>query len=141
MALPKGVSAGISKVNNQLRPKQNGGEGLVAVSRADGNTLAADGTTTAQYSGAGFCLHTRAKAVRLGAMATVGLKCALRHKSALLLLTEKSEPWRQDLSISKVASGIQRKDDFMARQAPRRRLDRVILNDKQGPSADSVLVL
>ena len=88
MALPKGASAGVSKLNNQLRLKQNGGKGLVAVACADRDALAADRAAAAQHSSAGFCLHPRAKAVRLGAMATVRLKCALGHKSALLLLIE-----------------------------------------------------
>ena len=71
-----------------FRQKRNGRRRLVAETRADCNALAADGATAAQHGGAGLGLHPRAKSVSLHAMASVRLKCALRHKSALLLPLE-----------------------------------------------------
>jgi len=88
MALPKGVLPELRTSPDQLRPKQNGGKGLVAVARTDRDALAADRTTATQHGSSGLCLHARPKAVRLGAAVAVRLKCALGHKSALLSLTE-----------------------------------------------------
>jgi len=61
---------------------------LVAEAGADRYTLAANRAAAAQHGCAGLGLHARTKSVRLGAMAAVGLKCALGHKNALPLLVE-----------------------------------------------------
>jgi hypothetical protein len=63
---------------------------LVAEAGAHGDALAASGTATIQNSGAALGLHARAKAVLLDSAMTVGLKCALGHRNALLFLWEKS---------------------------------------------------
>jgi hypothetical protein len=59
---------------------------LVAEAGADSHTLAADGATAAQHGCAALGLHPRAKAVSLNPLAAIGLKCALGHKNALLIL-------------------------------------------------------
>jgi hypothetical protein len=68
----------------RLRLKQIDGRRLVAEAGAYGDTLAADGATTAQHGCAGLGLHARTKTVRLDAFAAIGLKCALGHENALL---------------------------------------------------------
>lgn len=60
----------------------------IAITGADRDALAANGAATAQHGRASLGLHARAKAVGLGAMAAVWLKCALGHGNALLLLFE-----------------------------------------------------
>jgi hypothetical protein len=62
------------------------GEGweLVAVARADSNAMAALGTAARQNGSSALSLHAAAKSVGLRAAAAIGLKCALRHGSALL---------------------------------------------------------
>ena len=69
-------------------PEQNGRRDLVAVSGADRDTFAANGTAAAQHGCTRLRLHARAKAVSLGATLAVGLKCALGHRNALLILNE-----------------------------------------------------
>jgi hypothetical protein len=64
------------------------GKRLVAVTGADGNTLAANRAAAAEYGCAGLGLHARAKSVRLHTVAAVGLKCALGHRNALLFPIE-----------------------------------------------------
>jgi hypothetical protein len=61
---------------------------LVAEACAHRYTLAANGATAAQYSCAALGLHPRAEAMRLHALAAIGLKCALGHKNALLFPNE-----------------------------------------------------
>jgi hypothetical protein len=68
-------------------PKTRRQNALVAVSGADGNAMAALGPTTGQHGCAALGLHTDPEAVGLGPVTAVGLKCALRHGSALLLVT------------------------------------------------------
>jgi len=68
-----------------LSGKFSEGGKLVAKSSADGHTLAASGATTRENGGAALGLHASPEAMRLNAAATVRLKCALRHKTALLL--------------------------------------------------------
>jgi hypothetical protein len=48
--------------------------------------MAAFGPATGQHGGAALGLHTDPEAVGLGPVTAVGLKCALRHGSALLCL-------------------------------------------------------
>jgi hypothetical protein len=57
---------------------------LVAEASAHGHSLAANGAAAAQHGSAAFGLHSRAKSVRLNALAAVRLKCALGHENALL---------------------------------------------------------
>jgi hypothetical protein len=86
------------RLRNQRIPERRGrwnealaewkGSGLVAEASTDGNTLAANGTATAQHCCAGFGLHARPKSMRLHTVAAVGLKCALGHENALLFPTE-----------------------------------------------------
>lgn len=52
---------------------------LVAVARADRDTLTALGAPARKDRGTALGLHAGAKAVRLGTAAAVRLKCALRH--------------------------------------------------------------
>jgi hypothetical protein len=59
-------------------------EGLVAEAGTDGNALATDGATAAEYGCAALGLHPRAETVGLDALAAIGLKCALGHENALL---------------------------------------------------------
>jgi len=66
-----------------LRHKRRG---LVAISGADGDALAASGATAAEHGGAAFGLHAGAEAVSLHAAVTVRLKRALGHGNALLIL-------------------------------------------------------
>jgi hemolysin activation/secretion protein len=80
------VLAETFEIENRSGRNKAAGKGLVAVARADGYTLAANGTAAAQHGCARLGLHTRAESMRLGAMAAVRLKCALGHKNALLLL-------------------------------------------------------
>jgi hypothetical protein len=63
---------------------------LVAEAGANGNALAASGTTAAENGGAALGLHARTEAVLLYAAVAVRLKCALRHGNALLSANEKS---------------------------------------------------
>jgi hypothetical protein len=76
-------NASMCSTRNQSGKISEGGK-LVAVSSTDGHTLAACGTTTRKNGGAALGLHASPEAVRLYAAATVRLKCALRHKTALL---------------------------------------------------------
>lgn len=73
--------------NSGLRPTIEGRR-LVAESGADGYALAALRATAAEYGGAALGLHAGAEAVGLHAAVAVGLKCALGHKIALLILME-----------------------------------------------------
>lgn len=57
---------------------------LVAVARAHSDALAALRAAAGKHSGPGLGLHAASKAVNLGTTAAVGLKCALRHGTALL---------------------------------------------------------
>lgn len=57
---------------------------LIAISGADGNPLAALGATARQHGLSGFGLHAAAETMNFGSAAAIGLKCALRHGSALL---------------------------------------------------------
>jgi hypothetical protein len=59
---------------------------LVAIARADGDTLAAFGTPARKHRGAAFRLHAAAEAVRLRAAAAVGLKSTLGHGKTSLLI-------------------------------------------------------
>ena len=65
---------------------------LVAISSANGNALAALGTTAGKYCCPGFSLHPRQKSVRLGSVAAVRLECALWHDTALLISLRKFVP-------------------------------------------------
>jgi len=71
--------------NFGLRP---GIEGrlLVAVTGADSHALAALRAAAAEHGGAALGLHTGTEAVGLHAAVAVGLKCALGHGIALLIL-------------------------------------------------------
>jgi hypothetical protein len=66
------------------RPEGKEGRKLVAVSCADGNAVTALGAAARQNSGSALGLHAAAKTMGLRAAATIRLKCALRHGSALL---------------------------------------------------------
>ena len=57
---------------------------LVAEACADGDLVTALGATAAEDGGTGLGLHAGEKAVRLGAVAAVRLKGALRHDKKLL---------------------------------------------------------
>src|ERR1700689_4384678 len=52
---------------------------LIAITRTDGNTLAALGAPARQHRRAALGLHAAAEAVRLRTAAAIRLKCALRH--------------------------------------------------------------
>ena len=71
--------------------------GLVAVARRHGDTVPSLGATARQHSRPGLSLHTRAKAMRLGAVATVGLEGTLGHRTVLI---RESLPYGQVLSIA-----------------------------------------
>jgi hypothetical protein len=51
---------------------------------ADGYTLAASGTATAQHGSPALGFHAGTEAVLLHAAVAIGLKCALGHGNALL---------------------------------------------------------
>jgi len=93
----------LAKVEQRVRPCDK----LVAESGADGNALAALGAAAAEHGGSALGLHAGPKAVGLDPLAAVGLKCALRHGNALLILLWKSAPRRQVLSITHTRFGIQ----------------------------------
>jgi hypothetical protein len=57
---------------------------LVAVAWRHGDTVPSLGATARQHSRTSFGLHTRAKTMRLGAVAAVGLKGALGHRTVLI---------------------------------------------------------
>ena len=57
---------------------------LIAMTRTDGDALASGGAAAAQHGCAGLGFHARAESVCLRAVATIGLKCALGHRIALL---------------------------------------------------------
>ena len=59
--------------------------GLVAITRRYGDALASLGTTARQHRPTALGLHARTKSVRLRAVTTVGLECALRHAKTALL--------------------------------------------------------
>jgi hypothetical protein len=86
--VPRKALPGTAKRYGAFRLKENGRRGLVAESRADGYTLAADGTAAAQHGSTGLGLHTRAETMSLHAFPAIGLKCALRHENALLFPSE-----------------------------------------------------
>ncbi len=65
-------------------PFAKGEKKLVAVTGADRDALAALGAAARQYGLPSFALHAGPEAMRLGAVAAIRLKCALRHRSALL---------------------------------------------------------
>jgi len=92
MAVPEEIPAETVIVRNAFRlQKMAGAErraGLVAESGAHGYALAADGAAAAQNGCAALGLHTRAEAVCFHAVAAIGLKCALGHRSALLFPLE-----------------------------------------------------
>jgi hypothetical protein len=80
-----------------LRPKriearrgqeQRGSRDLVAEAGAHRNSLAANGAAAAQHGCAALGLHTRTETMRLDAFPAIGLKCALRHRNALLFPEE-----------------------------------------------------
>jgi len=60
---------------------------LVAMARADGNAMTALCAAAGQDGCTAFGLHAGAETVRLRAAAAIGLKCALRHGSALLKIS------------------------------------------------------
>jgi len=64
------------------RVREEKREELIAVTRADGNTLAAFGAPARQHRSTAFCLHAAAEAVGFGTASAIGLKCALRHVKA-----------------------------------------------------------
>ena len=82
MVLPERVSAAAGGRSSD--PGSNRTAGLVAKTGADGDALAANGATAAQYRCACLGLHTRTEAVGFHALAAIGLKCALGHENALL---------------------------------------------------------
>ena len=105
----------------RLRPTFEAGA-LVAEAGADGDALAALGTAAAEDGGAALGLHAGAEAVGLHAAVTVGLKCALGHGIALLILMEnlcligkfqvyrmmgiESSPWRDLCAKSRRSNPI-----------------------------------
>ena len=62
-----------------------GSSGLIAEARADRDALAPLGPTARQHRPAALGLHARTKSVRLRAVTTVGLECALGHSKTALL--------------------------------------------------------
>src|SRR5580698_6974420 len=73
---------------------------LVAETGADGNPLAAGRAATAEHGGSALGLHAGPKAVGLDALAAVGLKCALGHGNALLLLLVEIYAWTASLEYT-----------------------------------------
>lgn len=81
------------------------------MSGADGDLVTAFGAATRKNSGSAVSLHPNAKAVGLGTVAAIGLKCALWHGKTLLKFNE----WRsrksgkalceQELSIPRQQAG------------------------------------
>src|SRR5882757_11232848 len=57
--------------------------GLVAEARRHGDTVPSLGATARQHGSAGLGLHARAEAMHLGAVAAVGLKGTLGHRTVL----------------------------------------------------------
>ena len=78
-----GTKAELATTTHHRRSRWQVAE-LVAITRADRNAMAALGPTPGQYGGTALGLHTDPEAVGLGPVTAVGLKCALRHKTALL---------------------------------------------------------
>jgi hypothetical protein len=66
--------------------QRQSGKELVAISSADGDAMATLGAAAGQNSSPALGLHTHPETMGLGTVAAVGLKCALRHGSALLYL-------------------------------------------------------
>ena len=81
MAMPEGRRAGAAG-NCGRRPSSK----LVAVTGADRYAFAACCAAAAEHGGAALGLHAGAKSVFLLAAVAVGLKCALGHGDALLIL-------------------------------------------------------
>jgi hypothetical protein len=54
---------------------------LVAMTGADRDAMAALGAATRKHGGSALGLHSHTEAMRLGTVAAVRLKCALRHKN------------------------------------------------------------
>jgi hypothetical protein len=72
---------------------------LVAEAGADRDLVTAFGATAGEHSSAALGLHTGTETVGLGPVTTVGLKCALGHGTALLLMTRNVCLW-QVLSVA-----------------------------------------
>lgn len=87
---------------------------LVAVARRHGDTVPSLGATARQHGSTGLGLHAGAKAMRLGAVATVGLKSTLGHRTVLI---RESLPYGQVLSI---ADSVQNRQSPPFRARPRR---------------------
>ena len=62
------------------------GETLLTEAGLHRHPLAALGAPARNYRAAGLGLHPRKKSVRLRAVTTVGLECALGHEKSLLLM-------------------------------------------------------
>jgi hypothetical protein len=62
------------------------GETLLTEAGLYRHALAALGAPPRNYRAAGLGLHPRKKSVRLRAVTTVGLECALGHEKSLLLM-------------------------------------------------------
>jgi hypothetical protein len=86
MAVPREALPGTAKYRWRVPDQRERQTGLVAETGAYSNAFATDGTATAQYGCASLGLHARAETMGFHTTATIGLKCALGQKNALLFL-------------------------------------------------------
>ena len=97
--MERGTAAGVLRGSRPagFAPEDATGLWLVAVAWRHGDTVPSLGATARQHSGTGLGLHARAEAMRLGAVATVGLEGTLGHRTVLI---RESLPYGQVLSIA-----------------------------------------
>ena len=86
--LPLAASAFTARLNPDCESSANSGKGEALLTEAGlyRHPLAALGAPPRNYRAAGLGLHPRKKSVRLRAVTTVGLECALGHEKSLLLM-------------------------------------------------------
>lgn len=114
--MERGTAAGVLRGSRPpgFAPEDATGLWLVAVARRHGDTVPSLGATTRQHSGTRLGLHARAEAMRLGAVATVGLEGTLGHRTVLV---RESLPYGQVLSI---ADPVQIRQSSHSRMGSRR---------------------
>lgn len=74
-----GRIAGIQKPDGALHPTTGNREQLITIPGLHGNPLAALGAAAREHGLSTLGLHTGPESVRLRAVTTIGLECALRH--------------------------------------------------------------
>src|ERR1700681_2022848 len=90
--LPSAVRVFTTGLNPGCESSANSGKGVTLLTEAGlhRHPLAALGAPARNHRAAGLGLHPRTKSVRLRAVTTVGLECALGHGKSLLLMNSVS---------------------------------------------------